>query len=188
MDARALPDGFDGSCVLRSDQLELRPLAESDRAALTAAAGDPDIWAGHPATDRWTPEVFAGYFDFLLEAGGTMVARDATGEVIGLSRFYASADAPEGIGIGFTFLVRRHWGGDTNFEVKRLMVAHIFATVPEVWFHIAPTNIRSQKATAKLGAVQVEDRRLDLGTGPADWVRMMLRREAWDEVCARRLA
>ncbi len=185
MDVRALPDEFDPTVPLHSDALSLRPLQAEDRAALTEAAADPAIWAGHPSSDRWKAEVFAGYFDFLLEAGGALVVRDGSARVIGASRYYASSDAPDGIGIGFTFLVCDHWGGATNFEMKRLMLGHVFASVPEVWFHIAPTNIRSQKATAKLGAERAEDRRLDLGTGPADWVRMRLSRARWTDVSAR---
>lgn len=185
MDARPLPAGFDLP-VLQSDAMELRGMGASNCEALTDAANDPEIWAGHPAKDRYKPDVFSAYFDALLAAGGTMVARDPQGQTIGMSRFYASADAPNGIGIGFTFLVRAHWGGVANFEMKRLMLGHLFGAVGEAWFHIAPTNIRSRKATAKLGAERRDDRRLDLGTGPADWVRMRLTRARWAKVCAAR--
>ena len=186
MDIRDLPAGFDATVHLTSKALSLRSMIEADRAALAKAASDPGIWAGHPASDRWKPATFGPYFDFLLAAGGTMVAQDPDGQMIGMSRFYCSADALDGIGIGFTFLVRAHWGGATNFEMKKLMVEHIFAHRPEVWFHIAPTNYRSQKATGKLGAERVEDAVLDLGTGPAEWVRMVLRRKGWTTACAAR--
>ncbi|MEX3016327.1 GNAT family N-acetyltransferase [Gymnodinialimonas hymeniacidonis] len=186
MDVRPLPTDFDAEAPLQSDLLTLRPMTEADRTDLSKAASDPGIWAGHPASDRWKPAAFKPYFDFLLEAGGTMTARDTKGRAIGISRFYHSADAPDGIGIGFTFLVRDHWGGATNFAMKQLMVDHIFAHRPEVWFHIAPTNIRSQKATTKLGAGRIADAVLDLGTGPADWVRMVLRPDAWKAVHAAR--
>lgn len=178
MDARPLPEGF-ALIPLSSDMLTLRPMTEEDRAALTGAANDPAIWAGHPSVDRYQPQVFQPYFDALLTPGGAMVARDPNGHTIGMSRYYASADAPDGIGIGFTFLVRAHWGGVMNLEMKRLMLGHIFATVQEAWFHIAPTNIRSQKATTKLGAERMEDRQLNLGTGLADWVRMRLTKAQW---------
>lgn len=184
-DARPLPEDF-RVVDLRSAHIDLRPMGESDLPALADAASDPGIWAGHPATNRYKPAVFGAYFDSLLAAGGAVVARDPSGTVIGMSRYYASADAPDGIGIGFTFLVRTHWGGATNFEIKRLMLEHLFDAVSEAWFHIAPTNIRSQKATAKLGADRMEDHRLDLGTGPADWARMRLTRARWADVCAKR--
>ncbi|GAB5449163.1 GNAT family N-acetyltransferase [Gymnodinialimonas sp.] len=184
-DARALPGGFD-VIPLESESLHLRPMGAGDFAALTMAASDPGIWAGHPSTDRYKPEVFRPYFEALLAAGGTLIAQGPDGQAIGMSRYYASADAPGGIGIGFTFLVRAHWGGQTNFEMKRLMLDHLFGAVEEAWFHIAPTNIRSQKATGKLGAERMDDRVLDLGTGPADWVRMRLTRPQWQARLASR--
>ena len=36
--------------------------------------------------------------------------------------------------------------------MKALMLEHAFETFDEVWLHIAPTNIRSQKAAQKIGA------------------------------------
>lgn len=40
---------------------------------------------------------------------------------------------------------------------------------PAVWFHIDPSNIRSRKATAKLGAKHVYDAALNLSGNPASW-------------------
>ena len=184
-DARPLPEGF-RVVALRSGNIDLRPMGAGDLPALSAAASDPGIWTGHPVTNRYKPAVFGAYFESLQTAGGTLVARDASGAVIGMSRYYASSDAPDGIGIGFTFLIRAHWGGTTNFEMKRLMLNHLFQAVPEAWFHIAPTNIRSQKATAKLGAEREETRVLDLGAGQVDWTRMMLTRARWAVLNERR--
>ena len=178
METRDLPDDFAVRAVSGAG-VSVRPMVAGDLDDVTRAASDPGIWAGHPAQDRWKPKVFEGYFQFLLTSGGAVVLCDGDGGVIGMSRYYASSDAPEGIGIGFTFLVRSHWGGATNLAVKRLMLNEIFHNCPEAWFHIAPSNIRSQKATAKLGAERMDDRRLDLGTGPADWVRMRLTRALW---------
>jgi RimJ/RimL family protein N-acetyltransferase len=40
-----------------------------------------------------------------------------------------------------------------------------------VWLHIAPTNIRSQKATLKLGAIFVAEHEVSLGGKPASLTR-----------------
>ncbi|MFT3973514.1 MAG: GNAT family N-acetyltransferase [Amaricoccus sp.] len=173
---------FDFAPSLQSDSLELRPLAAADRDALHAAASDPATWAGHPATERWNRAVFDPYVDFLLKAGGTLVAIDrASGRIVGCSRFYVPPEQPDGIAIGFTFLDRAFWGGRTNFEMKRLMLGDAFAHVPEVWFHIAPTNIRSQTATGRLGATYVDTREIDLaGSGtPVPNMRFRLDRATW---------
>ncbi len=178
---------FDLAPHLAGATLALRPLGPADREALRMAASDPATWAGHPAKERWRPEVFDPYFDFLLAAGGTLAVVDrASGRIIGTSRYYTPPDRPDGIAIGFTFLDRAFWGGRTNFELKRLMLGHAFASYPEVWFHIDPTNLRSQIATSRLGAVHVETKEIDLTGKPALWMCFRLDRDAWARVLAER--
>lgn len=128
---------FNFQPVLRDETLHLRPLQADDRDALTKAASDPLIWAGHPAKTRHRPEVFAPYFDLLLKSEATLIALEAkTGAVLGCSRFYVAPDMPEAVSIGFTFLIRDCWGGDVNRQMKKLMLDHIFADRDEAWFHI----------------------------------------------------
>lgn len=158
---------FDSAPQLEGQRLSLRPLVAQDRAALRAAASDPRIWEQHPARQRHKAAVFDPYFDFLLQAGGTLiVTHRAQEQVIGCSRFYTVPDQPGDWAIGFTFLSVDFWGGDWNRELKSLMTTHAFAQLPRLWFHIAPDNIRSQVATTRLGARYVYDADLDLGTGP----------------------
>lgn len=171
---------FDDQPLLEGGGLTLRGLREEDRQSLGMAASDPVIWAGHPATDRYKPEVFAPYFEMLLDRGGTLVVRESeTDRVIGCSRYYIAPDRPDKIAIGFTFLTTDHWGGRTNFTLKKLMLDHAFRSYDEVWFDIAPTNIRSQKATAKLGACKIYSTKLDLSGTPQPWLCFCLSRDAW---------
>lgn len=177
---------FNFQPVLRDETLLLRPLQADDRDALTKAASDPLIWAGHPAKTRHRPEVFAPYFDLLLKSEATLIALEAkTGAVLGCSRFYVAPDMPEAVSIGFTFLIRDCWGGDVNRQMKKLMLDHIFADRDEAWFHIDPGNFRSQKATEKLGARFVHEAELDLGTGAAPWRCYRLEKRDWQEVISR---
>lgn len=178
---------FDDQPCLEGRTIALRGLHASDRTGLFRAACDPETWAGHPARDRFNSDVFDPYFDFLLNAGGTCVVMDLTSnDLIGCSRYYVGPDAPDDIAIGFTFLNHRFWGGAVNFELKTLMLDHAFSTFDRVWFHIDPTNIRSQKATAKLGAVLMAKRELELtGAGKkATWLCYALDRDAWTRVKA----
>src|SRR3712207_9291002 len=80
----------------------------------------------------------------------------------------------------------RSWGGGVNFELKRLMLDHAFRTFPEVWLHIAPDNIRSQKATAKLGAEHAYDATLNLSGSPAPYMCFRLSRDAWERSLLKR--
>jgi RimJ/RimL family protein N-acetyltransferase len=169
---------FDDAPALQGARLTLSPLRAEDRAGLHAAARDPRTWEQHPARERWRPEVFDPYFDFLLAAGGTLVARLGD-EIIGCSRYYPVPDQPGDIAIGFTFLDCRHWGGAMNREMKALMLEHAFASFDRVWFHIAPANLRSQIATTRLGAVWQHDAALDLGFGLSVTKCYVLTRAAW---------
>lgn len=178
---------FDDQPSLKNARLRLRALRRRDFDALQTVASDPRIWAGHPAKQRHRREVFAPYFDFLLNSGGTLVVFDrARDTIIGCSRYYVPPDQPQEIGIGFTFLAAEYWGGEVNFSMKELMLDHAFEHFPNVWFHIDPTNLRSQKATEKLGAVRMADARLTLGAEPADWMCYRLTRGAWAAIRAAR--
>jgi RimJ/RimL family protein N-acetyltransferase len=126
--------------------------------------------------------VFTPSFAQLLASGGTLVIRDrGTDEVAGCSRYYPAPEEDASISIGYTFLVRRHWGGRTNGEIKALMLAHAFETteVPHVWFHIGPENIRSQKATMKIGAEYVGEDDLLLSGQVTRMKSYRIRRDVW---------
>lgn len=175
------PD-FDPQPILKSETLILRPLAANDLDPLYAVANDPELWAGHPAKNRYERDVFEAYFASLLAPGETLAVTLAdTGQIIGCSRFYAAPDHENSISIGFTFLGRSWWGGAYNFEMKRLMLDHAFAHVDEVWLHIGPTNIRSQRATAKLGAVHAYDSEIGPGGNTGLWQCWRLDKSVWQQ-------
>ena len=170
--------------LLEGPNLRLRPLKPEDRQNLFAAAADPLIWAQHPAKNRYEQPVFDAYFDFLLTMGESLTVEDrALGKVIGTSRIYVADDPPASHSIGYTFLARSHWGGRANFEMKTLMIDHILSCADAVWFHIDAHNLRSQKATEKLGArLAFRDKVLDFGNGPAHYQGYRLDRAVWETV------
>ena len=145
--------------TLTGELVELRPLRPDDVDALQDAAADPLIWEQHPEPDRWTPAKFRAYFDDHLASGGALVVVDrAGGELLGVSRYVHDAERDE-IEIGWTFLVRRAWGGAVNGELKRLMLTHAFRFVPRVVFLVGRDNLRSRRAVEKLGAREAGERR-----------------------------
>jgi RimJ/RimL family protein N-acetyltransferase len=150
--------------TLRGELVELRPLRPADFDALFAVASDPLIWAQHPAGDRYKPEVFREFFQHAMASGGAFAVFDvATGRMIGSSRYLGYRRDRGEVEIGFTFLARSHWGGRYNGEMKRLMLEHAFRFVDTVVFLIGPTNIRSQKAVERIGAVHAGRRTNDVG-------------------------
>lgn len=150
---------FDLQPTLVGPTVTLSPTVEADWPAQFAVASDRDLWAGHPASDRWQEPVFRAYFDDNLSSGGALTIRDtASGAVIGHSRFDARKVEPGEIEIGGTFLARSHWGGAANREVKTLMIAHALAAFERVVFYIGEDNLRSRRAMEKIGGRLVEGR------------------------------
>ena len=101
----------------------IRPIRVSDYETLYQAASDPLIWEQHPEPTRYQREVFQKFFDGAVQCGSGFVVLDkATGQLIGSSRYWDYRPDADRIEIGFTFLVRSHWGGKYNAELKRLML------------------------------------------------------------------
>ncbi|MBI1392143.1 MAG: GNAT family N-acetyltransferase [Alphaproteobacteria bacterium] len=171
---------FDPQPTLMGERVIVRPLAPTDWVALYAAAADPLIWEQHPAADRWKEDVFRAFFNDALDlrvtgGGGAFAIIDkATGEVIGSSRYKIVAG--DTVEIGWTFLVRKHWGDGTNAELKRLMLAHAFQSFDAVRFRVGFDNIRSRKAVEKLGARLVGE---DAPTGHPAHVTYEMKRDDW---------
>ena len=179
---------FNISPTLVGPSIKLRPLTEHDRSALRDVAADPEIWKQHPASDRFRQEIFDPYFDYLLEAGGTLLALDKnTNQTVGCSRFYEAPDHPAEFGIGYTFLARSHWGGRWNKEMKQLMITHVLRSFPRVWFHIGPDNLRSQIATTRLGARFAYDAELLIGQSISSTKCYTLTRADWEAATGEQL-
>lgn len=161
---------MDRQPVLDGERLRLRPLVAEDWEALFSVASDRALWAGHPAHDRWQEPVFRTYFTNALANGGALAVIDkSTGQIIGASQFYDYQEDEDGRGpsveIGFTFLARSHWGGATNREMKRLMLAHALAQVNYVRFRIGETNLRSRTAMERIGGRLTDRRQEEIKAG-----------------------
>ena len=149
------PAVFDFTPTLHGDTISLRPLTPEDFEAVHAAASDPLIWEQHPFPLRYRRDVFeSSFWASAIESEGALVIVDnASGQVVGSSRFYEWNPEKREVAIGFTFLSRSHWGGATNRELKRLMLDHAFRWAGTVWFHVGSSNLRSRKAMEKIGGV-----------------------------------
>ncbi len=146
---------FDLQPNLKGELIELRPLASEDWDDLFSVASDPLIWEQHPESDRYKEDVFKIFFREALECGGAFVIIDKnTQEIIGSTRFYGYDPEKSEIEIGWTFLARNYWGGRYNRELKQLMLAHAFEFVENVVFLVGENNVRSQKATEKVGGIK----------------------------------
>jgi len=132
----------------------VRPISSDDWPELFAAGSDPEIWKLHPVKDRYTEAGFRRYFDSAVASKMGFVFVDrATSRLIGSSRYYGYEPERSEIEIGWTFIVRSHWGGAANREVKCLMLDHAFTFVDTVIFWVGEKNWRSQGAMTKIGGV-----------------------------------
>jgi RimJ/RimL family protein N-acetyltransferase len=144
---------MDRQPVLEGERLLLRPLRPDDWEALFAVASDPELWALHPARDRWQEPVFREFFEDALARGGALAIVDkSTGAVIGSSRFQEYDPANGGsVEIGWSFLAWGFWGRGYNAEFKRLMLDHAFQSVSRVIFRVGVDNVISRKAMSNIG-------------------------------------
>jgi RimJ/RimL family protein N-acetyltransferase len=102
---------FDSQPTLVGQSLSLRPLRAEDFELLYAVASDPLIWKQHPEPTRYQRQVFeSGFFAGALGSGSAFVVTDnASGEVIGSTRYYEWNPTLKEVAIGFTFLARSYW-------------------------------------------------------------------------------
>ncbi|MCW2789688.1 MAG: N-acetyltransferase [Aeromicrobium sp.] len=151
-----VPD-FHDLPTLTGEHVELRPLRPEDAAGVLAAADDDAVFAWL-AVDRPTTlaaaqdlvDHYLGRTDLVMWA---QVDR-ASGELAGVTTYYAIDPALRTLAIGHTWLGRRFWRTGINTEAKLLLLTRAFeglGCVRVVW-HTDIHNERSQAAIARLGA------------------------------------
>ncbi len=147
---------FELQPTIENRRIRLEPLRADDFDVLYGVASDPLIWEQHPSKNRYQRDIFATYFKGAIESGGAArVIDNATGRLIGSSRYYDLDEAQRTVAIGYTFIARSHWGGGYNRALETLMLEHAFQFVDRVIFHVGAGNLRSRKAMEKLGGVLI---------------------------------
>ena len=169
---------FDIQPVLAGEHVQLRPLRATDYDALYAVASDPEIWSMHPFPDRYKSEVFLAFFADAIESGGAFaIIHNATGEIIGSTRFAHYDASADQIEIGYTFFATAYWRTGVNREVKALMLTHIFQFVGKVVFQVGAENFRSRHAVERLGAKLVLEHQRENGGQLKDYTTYLLTHE-----------
>lgn len=149
---------FELQPTLENEFIKIQPLKHTDFEIVFNVASDPLIWEQHPNPDRYKRPVFETFFEGAMESKAAFLVFDRqSGHVIGSSRYYEINTIERSIAIGYTFLAKDHWGGLYNPALKSLMLNHAFTFFDKVILHIGAQNIRSQRATEKLGAQKVAE-------------------------------
>lgn len=123
-------------------------------ADLYRVAGNPLVWQQHPEHDRWKQEKFTAFFNAGLnnDLGCFSINDKHLSVFIGSTRFYSYYASDNSVRLGYTFLRPDYWGTSANAEIKKVLLDYAFDQVDTVYFDIGKRNIRSRKATEKLGA------------------------------------
>jgi RimJ/RimL family protein N-acetyltransferase len=146
--------------TLHGTHVNLTPLTADDAPALAAAAADGDLW------DLWYTSVPApgkehAYVEAALamrENLGAMpfAVRDASGEIVGSTRYFNVDSANRRLEIGHTWYAKRVQRTALNTEAKLLLLGHAFEKLDAiaVEFRTHFMNHQSRAAIARLGAKQ----------------------------------
>jgi N-acetyltransferase len=139
----------------------LEPLAREHGAAVAAAVADGELWrlwyTGVPE-----PSMTAAWIDAALamrEDLGAMpfaIRDNATGAVVGSTRYFNVEAAHRRLEIGHTWYARRAQRTAINTECKLLLLAHAFDALQciGVEFRTSFFNFPSRRAIERLGAKQ----------------------------------
>ena len=158
--AASLPAAWQQVPVLEGRHARLEPMSRAHVDGLRAALADDELsrlwFTSVPKADD-----AAGYVEAVLaaQAGGRVlpfVVLDASGRVVGSTRYYGlEADVPK-LSIGYTWYTPDVQRTGVNTETKLLLLTHAFETLGciSVVFETSWFNQRSRAAIARLGARQ----------------------------------
>jgi len=147
--------------TLQGKHATLEPLAHEHEDALRRVAADGELWRLW-YTSVPTPEKTAAYIDTALDmrenlgAMPFVVRTNATGEIVGCTRYF-HVDAPNRrLEIGYTWYAKSVQRTAINTECKIMLLTHAFETLKciAVEFRTHWFNLASREAIARLGAKQ----------------------------------
>ena len=147
--------------TLRGEHVTLEPLGNEHLHAIEAAAADGELWnlwyTSVPAPDKthdWLAAALA-----MRERDGALpfaVRANATGDVVGSTRYFHVDAGNRRLEIGHTWYAQRAQRTAVNTECKLLLLAHAFETLRciAVEFRTHWFNHASRAAILRLGAKQ----------------------------------
>lgn len=191
MDAQVIPESWLVPPPLAGRHASLELLRRGHAGGLRAAL------AGDELSGLWYTSIPAAaevdaYVDAALEAHALgratpFVVRDATGAIIGSTRFYDLEPMVPRLSIGYTWYVPCAQRTGINTEAKLLLLTHAFEQLGciSVVFETSWFNQRSRAAIARLGAKQdgvLRNHRRHADGSPRDTVVFSIIDSEWPAV------
>ncbi len=147
--------------TLRGRVVRLEPMAIDHVDALARVGLDPELWRWIPSPVRDARDMHA-YVETALEErarGASMpfvIVAQASGEVIGSTRYANIEPVHRRLEIGWTWLTASHQRTGANTEAKLLLLTHAFDTLGanRVELKTDALNAKSRAAIARIGAVE----------------------------------
>jgi RimJ/RimL family protein N-acetyltransferase len=145
--------------VLDGSLVTLEPLMRNHALPLAAAAGDLwRLWYTSVASPERMPDYVASALDMRERLGAMpfVVRENATGELVGCTRYFNVDAANRRLEIGHTWYAKRVQRTGVNTECKLLLLRHAFEKLNciAVEFRTHWFNHASRTAIARLGAKQ----------------------------------
>lgn len=146
---------WNDQAVLNSEDIELRPTADSDASELYAALDDDRVWThvkGRPVTEHEWAQVI----DTARSVGRWMWTVRERGVVVGTSSFLELSIVDARVEIGHTTYSPNVWGTRVNPACKLLLMTWAFeeCAMNRVQLKTDIRNRRSQAAIERMGATR----------------------------------
>lgn len=146
--------------TLQGEHVRLEPLTLEHVSALQAAAADGELWklwyTSVPTFEKTQAYVETALAERAAGVSLPFAVRDASGTVVGSTRYGRIERAHRRVEIGWTWYARRVQRTALNTKAKLLLLTHAFETMDAIcmqflanWF-----NFTSRAAIARLGAKQ----------------------------------
>jgi RimJ/RimL family protein N-acetyltransferase len=156
-----MPSRFIEPVTLRGAHVALEPLADEHLDAIRAAAADGELWnlwyTSVPAPEKAVQWLAATLEMRERDGALPFVVRDnATGDVVGSTRYFNVDAINRRLEIGHTWYAKRVQRTAVNTECKLLLLTHAFETLRciAVEFRTHWFNHASRAAILRLGAKQ----------------------------------
>ncbi len=139
-------------------KVDLLPLQKEHFEELYIAASDKELWQLIP-TDCSDKKTFEKTYAASLierEKGNEypfVIYHKPTKKIIGSTRFFEIFPEHRKLEIGWTWIVKEHWGTAVNLECKLVLLTFCFETLKTIRVQLKTkdTNVRSKKAIEKIG-------------------------------------
>lgn len=178
--------------VLKGKLVTLRPLLPADKDQLVAAASDGNLW------ELWytsvpSSENIDSYINQAMEnqqkgiALPFVIEHNASGQIIGSSRYCKADAANKRLEIGYTWYAKSYQRTGVNTECKYLMLEYAFEKLDciAVQFMTHWFNYKSRNAILRLGAKQdgvIRNHRIDKNGHIRDTVLFSILNSEWPVV------